>query len=139
MLKNIKIFTSDNCWQRIFADLGAKIADSPNVADVVFDDIDINTPISITDLQTVILDSLNNADIISEVLGKYVILPTLQHKIIVALYKNPDITIRELKNLVGVLPDMATHIVENAIYQLRKKYGHDFILNTDGKYKIGRV
>lgn len=139
MLENVRIFTSDKCWQHIFADLGAKIADSPNVADVVFDDVDIDMPISITDLQRVVLDSLNNADIISDVLGKYIILPTLQHKIIVSLYKNPGISIRELKNLVGVLPDMATHTVENAIYQLRKKYGHDFILNMDGKYKIGRV
>lgn len=139
MLEKVKIFTADRCWQHIFADLGADIADSQNVADVVFDDIEIGTPVSVSDLHKIVFDSLNNADIITEIFGKYIVLPALQHKIIVLLYKNPDITMRELKNLLGLLPDLTTHTVENAIYQLRKKYGHGFIINENGKYKIGRV
>ena len=46
---------------------------------------------------------------------------------------------RELKENIGFLPDITTHTVENAVYQLRKKYGHDFILNENGKYKIGHL
>ena len=66
-------------------------------------------------------------------------LPALQRKIVVLLYKNPDISINELKELLGVLPNVTTHTVENAIYQLRKNYGHDFIINAKGKYKIGHI
>ena len=139
MLNNVSIFSSDKYWQQIFADLGAKIADSQNFADVVFDDINIATPIRLSDLQRIIFDALNNTDIITDVFGKYIILPKLQHKIIIMLYKNPNITMHELKNLIGILPDVSSHAVENALYQLRKKYGRDFIINQNGKYKIGRV
>ena len=89
--------------------------------------------------KSVIFASLDNRDIIKNVFGQYVVLPALQHKIIVLLYKNPDISINELKELLGVLPNVTTHTVENAIYQLRKKYGHDFIINTKGKYNIGHL
>ena len=139
MFKDIKIYASDKYWQHIFANLGAVITDSKNTADVVFDDIDINAPISVADLQSIIFNCSNNQDIITNIFGHYVILPKLQHKILVALYKNPNISMQKLKELLGVLPDVTTHTVENAVYQLRKNYGHDFIQNTDGKYKIGRI
>lgn len=139
MFENVKIFTCDECWQHIFTNLGADITDSPNVADVVFDDINIDLPITVDDLRRIIFDSLNNTDIITDIFGRYVVLPKLQHKIIIMLVKNPGITMQELKNLVGVLPGVTTHSVENAVYQLRKKYGHDFIINIDGKYTIGHV
>lgn len=139
MIRNISVFTSDIYWQHIFVELGAVIADSRKVADVVFDDLDIKTPVAIKDLYKIILDAANNTDIITDVFGKYVILPTLQHKIVVLLYKNPNITMQELKNCLGLLPDITTHTVENAIYQLRKIYGHDFIQNINGTYKIGHV
>ncbi|MBR0204926.1 MAG: winged helix-turn-helix domain-containing protein, partial [Synergistaceae bacterium] len=73
------------------------------------------------------------------VFGSDVKLSNLQHKLIVILYKNPDITMRELKMVLGMSPDITTHSVETAIYQLRKKYGHNVILNTNGKYKIGQL
>ena len=139
MLNNAKIYTSDKYWNQIFSDLGAVVVDTPNVADVVFDDVNITTPVSVMDLQNIICDYINNTDIICNVFGKYVVLPALQHKIVVLLYKNPNMTMSELKNALGVLPDVATHAVENAIYQLRKVYGHDIIQNNDGKYKIGSV
>jgi len=139
MLGNIKIYTADKYWNQIFVDLGACLADSANVADIDFDSIGIDAPISIIDLQNLIFDCVNNTDIIRDIFGKYVVLPVLQHKIVVLLYKNPNISMRDLKNALGLLPDVATHTVENAIYQLRKIYGRDFIQNTDGKYKIGRV
>ena len=139
MASNIKIYATDEYWRHIFTDLGAVIVDSKNIADVVFDNIDVNLPISVSQLKSVIFASLDNHDIIKNVFGQYVVLPALQHKIIVSLYKNPDISINELKELLGVLPDVTTHTVENAIYQLRKKYGHDFIINTKGKYNIGHI
>ncbi len=139
MLENIKIFASDECWYRILTDLGADMVDSPNVADVVFDDIKIKAPISVPKLQTAILAAFENKDIINDVFGSDVVLPSLQHKIIVFLYKNPNITMRELKDMIGVLPNVKTHAVENAVYQLRKTYGCDIIQNIDGKYKIGRI
>ena len=131
MASNIKIYATD--------DLGAVVVDSKNIADVVFDNMNVNLPISVSHLKSVIFASLDNRDIIKNVFGQYVVLPALQHKIIVLLYKNPDISINELKELLGVLPNVTTHTVENAIYQLRKKYGHDFIINTKGKYNIGHL
>ena len=139
MLENIKIYSSDKCWQHIFADLGAIVVDNQNVADVSFDDVVIDAPVSVADLKKIIFDCIDHQDIITDVFGQYVILPNLQRKIIVALYKQPNISIRELKEMLGFLPDITTHTVENAIYQLRKKYGHDFIQNENGKYKIGRL
>lgn len=139
MLENVKIFTTDEYWQYILSELGATVTDSQKNSDVIFDEIDIDSPVPIRILQKKIFDSMNNTDVIIEIFGRFVVLPTLQHKIVVALYKNPDISIQELKNMVGLLPDVTSHTVENAIYQLRKKYGCDFIVNENGKYKIGRV
>lgn len=139
MLENIKIYSSDSCWQHIFADLGAIVVDNQNTADVVFDDVAMNAPISVDDLKKLIFDCINCQEIITKVFGKYIVLPTLQHKIIVLLYKNPNISMREIKEKLGFLPDITTHTVENAIYQLRKTYGHDFIQNENGKYRIGRL
>jgi len=139
MAENIKIYATDEYWRHIFADLGMIVTDSPKTADVVFDPACMNLPVSVAELKGIIFNSIDNHDIIHDVFGKYVVLPGLQHKIVVALYKNPDISINELKEIVGVLPDVTTHTVENAIYQLRKTYGHDFIQNIGGKYKIGHV
>lgn len=139
MIENIKIYTSDEIWNHILTDLGAVLVDSPNESDVVLDDVDINTPVSVVELQSLILNHFENKDIINAVFGRDVVLPKLQHKIIVQLYKHPNITMRELKGLIGVLPNITTHAVENAVYQLRKIYGCDIILNIDGKYKIGRI
>ena len=139
MLDNIKIYSSDRYWQHIFADLGAIVVDNQNTADVVFDDVATNAPVYVDDLKKIIFECLDYHDVIIAVFGHYIILPQLQRKIVVLLYKNPDMNMAELKDALGVLPDVATHAVENAIYQLRKKYGHDFILNENGKYKIGHL
>ena len=139
MLENIKVYASDECWKHILADLGATIVDTPNMADVVFDDIDIVTPVSAQELCGLIFSNKNNPEIIRNIFNRDVVLPELQHKIIVSLYKNPNISLRDLKNALGILPNISSHAVETAIYQLRKKYGHDFILNSNGKYKIGHL
>ena len=139
MAGNIKIYATDEYWRHIFVDLGAVVVDSKNIADVVFDNLNMSLPISVSRLKSIVFNSLDTRDIIKNVFGQYIVLPALQHKIIVLLYKNPDISINELKNLIGLLPNVTTHTVENAIYQLRKKYGHDFIINAKGKYKIGHL
>ena len=139
MLGNVKIYTSDKYWNHILADLGACLVETPDVADVIFDELPINAPISVDDLQSLVVSQFNNNDIIANVFGRDVALPALQRKIIVALYKKPNIQMRELKLAVGLSPDITTHSVENAIYQLRKTFGHDFILNEKGGYKIGRI
>ena len=139
MLDNIKIYSEDIYWNHIFSDLGAVVTDSPNNADVVFDDSDITTPISAIELKNYLIMRANNSDIIEKVFGRNVVLPQLQHKIVVMLYKNPNVNMAELKSLLGMNPDITTHTVENAIYNLRKIYGHDFILNEKGKYRIGKL
>ncbi len=139
MMENIRVYTSDKYWRQIFTDLGVVVVDSPNLADVVFDDINIDTPISIPNLQTLVLNNIDNSAIVQSVFGKDVVLSNLQRRLIVFIYKNPGITMRELKLALGVSPDIATHAVETAIYQLRKKYGRDFIINKNGTYKIGRL
>ena len=37
------------------------------------------------------------------------------------------------------MPNMTTHAVDTAIYQLRKNYGKDFIQNKNGVYIIGKL
>ncbi len=139
MLSNIKVYTTDKYWTHIFTDLGAIISDTPKDADVVFDNLNLDAPISLTDLKRVILDKIENRDIIQRVFGRDVVLPNLQHRLVVCLDKNPNITMRDLKKMLGILPDVSTHAVENAVYQLRKVYGRDFIQNINGKYKIGNL
>lgn len=139
MFENVKIYTVDEYWKSILTDLGADVVNTPNIADVMFDNINIKKPVSIPELQNIILDCVNNTDIIHKIFGKNIYLPILQHKIVVLLYKHPNISMSDLKHELGVLPDVTTHVVENAIYQLRKVYGHDFILNQNGKYKIGCI
>ena len=139
MLNNVKIYTSDKYWNQIFVDLGADVVEIPNVADVVFDAINIRTPISIPDLEKIIFDHVNNTDVIRRIFGHDVVLPTLQHKIIVLIYKNSGITTAGLKKALGISSDVTSHVAENAIYQLRKKYGREFIQNINGRYKIGHL
>jgi len=139
MFNGIKIYTADTYWNHIFHDLGADVVTSPNVADVIFDDIDVEAPVYIYDLKNIILSAVENRDVIQKIFGEDVKLSQLQRKIVVMLYKNPDININELKSLLGVLPDLSSHAVETAIYQIRKKYGQDVIVNTNGKYKIGKI
>jgi len=139
MLENIKIYTSDIYWHQILSDLGADIVNSAKLADVEFDDININTPISVIDLKNVVLKAADNLDIVHCVFGETVKLSNLQHRLIVILYKNPNITMRDIKDLLGLSPDIATHAVETAIYELRKKYGHNIIENLNGKYKLGHI
>ena len=139
MLESVKIYTSDKFWSQILTDLGAVLVDNIDVADVNLDNVNLNAPVSVAELKNIIFNCCEHTDIIIKVFGEYVVLPRLQHKIIVSLYKNPNINISDLKTALGVSPDLTTHAVETAIYQLRKNYGRDFIQNENGKYSIGHI
>ncbi len=139
MLNNIKIYASDIYWRKILSDLGAIIVDSANMSDIVFDDTEIDAPLTVTELQNIILSKVDNSDIIRHIFGGDVKLSNLQHRLIVFLHKNPNTNMHDLKIALGISPDITTHAVETAIYQLRKIYGHNIIENINGKYKIGRV
>ena len=76
---------------------------------------------------------------IHRIFGRAVSLSRPQAKIVVALYKSGGMTSDELKVALGYAHDTATHAVDTAIYQLRKTFGHDFIINSKGVYSLGRV
>jgi len=141
MLTGIRIFTSDNVWCQIFADLGAQCVNDAVVSDVNFDVLNINSAISVFQLKSKILNNIENTnrDIIYKVFNKNVVLCGLQTQIIIILFKTGGVSISDLKILLGYASDSSTHSVDTAIYQLRKKYGREFIKNNNGKYFIGKL
>ncbi len=139
MLTGIRIYSSDVVWRHILADLNAVVLDAPDTAEVNLDDISLEIPISALDLKAVILSALDNTKILQDVFGKAVYLPQLQAQIVVWLYKTGGLSLNALKKVLGYMPNMTTHAVDTAIYQLRKNYGKDFIQNKNGVYIIGKL
>ncbi|MDR1337921.1 MAG: hypothetical protein LBJ73_02740 [Rickettsiales bacterium] len=140
MLQGVRIYTTDAVWRKVLQDLGAMIVDGASVADVDFDSLDIPSPVFPMKLKSIILASIDKAqrDIMEKVFHMPVALPRLQMRIVVLLHQTGGMFINDLKNVLGILPDVATHAIDTAIYQLRKTYGRDFIKNDNGKYSIGR-
>lgn len=139
MLTGIRIYSSDVVWRHILADLNAVVLDAPDTAEVNLDDISLEIPISALDLKAVILSALDNTKILQDIFGKAVYLPQLQAQIVVWLYKTGGLSLNALKKVLGYMPNMTTHAVDTAIYQLRKNYGKDFIQNKNGVYIIGKL
>lgn len=139
MLTGIRIYSSDVVWRHILADLNAVVLDAPDTAEVNLDDISLDIPVSALDLKAVILSALDNTKILQDVFGKAVYLPQLQAQIVVWLYKTGGLSLEALKKVLGYMPNMTTHAVDTAIYQLRKNYGKDFIQNKNGVYIIGKL
>ena len=139
MLTGVKIYTSDKIWRQILSDLNATVLDAPNVIDVDFDDLQLKKTITSLELKAIILRATDSSHIISTIFGKNVSLPQLQSQIVVCLYKTGGMTVEQLKCALGYAPDASTHTVDTAIYQLRRTYGHDFIINTDGVYSLGKL
>lgn len=139
MLTGIRIYSSDVVWRNILADLNAVVLDAPDTAEVNLDDISLEIPISALDLKAVILSALDNTKILQDIFGKAVYLPQLQAQIVVWLYKTGGLSLNALKKVLGYMPNMTTHAVDTAIYQLRKNYGKDFIQNKNGVYIIGKL
>ncbi len=139
MLSDIRIYTSDSVWRQILGDLGATVLDVPSVADINFDELEISDLLTPIELKSLLLKAADNVRIITDVFGKNVVLPRLQSQIIVCLYKSGGLTARDLKKALGFAPDVTTHTVDTAIYQLRRTYGHDLIQNNNGVYRIGKL
>ncbi len=139
MLSGIRIYTADSVWRQILGDLGATVLSAPSVADVNFDELGIAGALTPIELKSLILKASDNTHIIADVLGEKVVLPRLQSQIIACLYKSGGMTALDLKQALGYAPDVSTHTVDTAIYQLRRTYGHDLIQNNNGVYTIGKL
>ena len=139
MLSGIRIYVSDHVWRQILADLGATVLDVPSSGDINFDDLNIPESIPALDLKSIILNARDNTDVLHKIFGEYVKLPYAQGKIVALLYRSDGMTIDQLKTALGYAPDVATHAIDTAIYQLRQKYGRDFIKNINGVYKLGEL
>ena len=139
MLSGMRIYTSDSVWRQILGDLGATVTDVAGATDINFDKLKIKQPVTITELKSAVLGASDNDFIINELLGKNAKLTRLQKMLVVALHKSGGMNGEELKVALGYAPDATTHTVDTAVYQLRKIYGHEFIKNDGGVYKIGKL
>ncbi|MBQ7949804.1 MAG: helix-turn-helix domain-containing protein [Alphaproteobacteria bacterium] len=139
MLTGLRIYTSDQIWRQILTDLNATVVDAPSATDLNMDDMDIPCPVNMLQLRSLLLAAADNSGIITRVFGRPVSLPRLQTQIVVALYKSGGMTSPQLKNALGYAADTSTHTVDTAIYNLRKVYGRDFIINKNGIYTLGGI
>lgn len=139
MLNGVRIYASDTIWRQILTDFGATVLDASNSTAINFDDLNISGPLTPLELKSLILNANDDAVALRDVFGTDVVLPRLQTQIIVALHKSGGMTGNELKDALGYAPDVATHTVDTAIYQLRRTYGRGFIINTNGLYRIGKL
>lgn len=139
MLNGVRIFTNDKIWRQILADFGATVTDAPTVTDVNFDDLAITDIITPLQLKAAILSATDYGRILNGIFGTHVSLPQLQAGIIVLLHKSGGMRYAELRSALGFMPNITSHAVDTAIYQLRQKFGREFIINTDGVYKLGKL
>ena len=140
MLHGIRIYSSNPTWRHILTEFGATVTDAPNVLDVNFDEIAPATPISPTELKSLILNSADNTKILQSIFhGKIPQLSDIQENVIVSLWRGGALTGTELKDALGFPPDVATHTIDTAIYTIRKLCGRDFIILENGVYKLGTV
>lgn len=139
MLTGIRIYSGDAVWRSVLADLNAVVVDAPDIATVIFDELNIPAHCTILELKAAILAAMDNTNIIQSIFGRNVALAPLQRQIIVLLQKSGGMTGAQLRTALGYSPRATTHTVDTAIYQLRKVYGHDLIKNIDGVYTIGRI
>lgn len=139
MLSGIRVFSSDLVWRQILSDLNAVVLDMPSATDINLDNVDMPTPISAQELKALLIRAGDNTDILNTVFGRPVSLSNLQSQIIATLYNTGGLSLSHLKGALGYAPDTSTHAVDTAIYQLRKMFGHEFIINDNGVYRLGRI
>ena len=139
MLNGIRVYSADPFWRNILNDLGATVLDTPNTTDLNFDSLHIVMPVSPMQLKSALLDATDYSNVIRKIFGKNVLLSALHAQIIVMLYKSGGIDAGTLKSALGYSADATTHTVDTAIYQLRKMFGHEFIINENGVYRIGKL
>ena len=139
MLSGIRVFSSDLVWRQILSDLNAVVLDMPSATDINLDNVDIPMPISAQELKALLIRAGDNTDILNTVFGRPVSLSNLQSQVIATLYNTGGLSLSHLKSALGYAPDTSTHAVDTAIYQLRKMFGHEIIINDNGVYKLGRI
>ncbi len=139
MLNGVRIFASDKIWRQILADFGATVTDVPAITDINFDDLKLDDVVNPIQLKAAILAAADGGRALFEIFGRSVILPQLQARIVVLLYKTGGMTYQDLRIALGVMPDTTSHAIDTAIYQLRQQFGREFIKNIDGVYKIGKL
>ncbi len=139
MLKGVRIYTSDVLWRQILSDFGASVLDAPNSSDINFDALDVPPNVSPMELKALILAAVDNSGIMKKIFGTSVILPRMQGQIVTLLYKTGGMRAPEIRSALGYSPNAATHTVDTAIYQLRRAYGRDFIINDNGVYRLGKL
>jgi len=139
MLNGIRIYSADPIWRRILTDLGATVLDKPSATDLNFDSMNIVMPISPMQLKAALIAANDSSNIIRKIFGPSVHLSDLHSQIVVHLYKSGGMDSATLKSVLGYSADAATHTVDTAIYQLRKMFGREFIINDNGVYRIGKL
>ena len=131
MLKGVRIFSTDKVWRQILADFGATVTDVLAVTDVNFDELKISDVVNPMQLKAVILAATDGRQALSDVFGRHVILPQLQARIVGLLHKTGGMTYSDLRFALGMMPDTTSHAIDTAIYQLRQRFGREFIKNVD--------
>ncbi len=139
MLSGVRIYTSDNTWRQILGDLNAIILNVPDAACVNFDELSVADTMSAVELKALVLQAADEGRILTQIFGAPQSMPRIQTQIIALLYKTGGMTMSELKRALGYAPDIATHTVDTAIYNLRRAYGRDFIKNLNGVYSLGKL
>jgi len=139
MLSGVRIYSSDAVWRHILADLNASVADAPGPGYLNLDSLNLPHPVTSTQLKSIILDAMDYSDVLRRVFGHRVTISRMQTQIVALLEQSGGMTISQIKDALGFSPDIATHTIDNAIYQLRKSYGRDFIQNNNGVYTIGKL
>lgn len=140
MLNGIKIFSSDPVWRQILSEFGATVSAVMDATCVDFDGLDINMPATPIAIKTAIQNAIDgNIQQLHQIFGRSVHLPYTQAQIVLLLHKTGGMSASDLRTALGYSPNATTHTVDTSIYQLRKTFGRDFIINSDGVYKLGRI
>lgn len=121
------------------SELNATVLDAPTVTDTDLADLGIVAPLHPIELKARILSVADNTRLLSQIFGVPTSLPYIQGKLVIALYKSGGMSSADLKRALGYAADTSTHTVDTAIYQLRQKFGRDFITISNGVYKLGRI
>ncbi len=139
MLDKVRIFCSDIFWLGILSDLDAVIVTDKNDG-VDFDKIAPVGAVSMSHLKEIILDEIENEwrKIEHEVFGKKVTVSELQKQILIALYKLDGATMQRLRESINTTT-ISNHALDNAVHELRRTFGREFIRCENGKYFINNI
>lgn len=140
MLDGIRIYSSDPVWRQILSELGATVSDVYDATYLDFDSLNLVFPATPMAIKTAVQNAVDGSiQLLQDIFGKRVRLPHIQAQIVILLYKSGGASSAELRKALGYSPNATTHAVDTAIYQLRKTFGRDFIINDGGVYKLGKL